>query len=120
MSQPLYPPPVPPASAPASRQAVTALWLGILGIVCCHFVAPVAWYLGQNEARAIREGRSASYLNPWPYSYIVSPAAGEGMATAGKILGMIGTALLVLELVIGLLWILFFGGMAALQGLSNR
>jgi mannose/fructose/N-acetylgalactosamine-specific phosphotransferase system component IIC len=106
MSQPLYPPPAPPASASASREAVTALVLGILGIVCCGFVAPVAWYLGQNELRAIREGRGS--------------AAGEGMAMAGKILGMIGTGLLILGLIVGLLWTLFFGGMAALQGLSNR
>ena len=106
MSQPLYPPPAPPASASASREAVTALVLGILGIVCCAFVAPVAWYLGQNELRAIRQGQAS--------------AAGEGMAMAGRILGMIGTALLILGLVVGLLWALFFGGMAAIQGLSNR
>ncbi len=106
MSQPLYPPPAPPASASASKEAVTALVLGILGIVCCGLVAPVAWYLGQNELRAIRLGQAS--------------AAGEGMAMAGRILGMIGTALLILGLVVGLLWALFFGGMAALQGLSNR
>lgn len=106
MSQPLYPPPAPPASASASREAVTALVLGILGIVCCGLVAPVAWYLGQNELRAIREGRAS--------------AAGEGMAMAGRILGMVGTALLILGLVVGLLWALFFGGMAAVQGLTNR
>ncbi|HXO30592.1 MAG TPA: DUF4190 domain-containing protein [Thermoanaerobaculia bacterium] len=118
MSQPLYPPPAPPAAAPASRQAVTALWLGIVGIACCGFVAPVAWYLGQNELRAIREGRSQRQV--MLYGADVSPAVGEGMAMAGKILGMIGTALLVLGLLVGLLWTLFFGGMAALQGLSNR
>ena len=106
MSQPLYPPPAPPASASASKEAVTALVLGILGIVCCGLVAPVAWYLGQNELRAIRLGQAS--------------AAGEGMAMAGRILGMIGTALLVLGLIIGLLWALFFGGMAALQGFTNR
>jgi len=106
MSQPLYPPPAPPASASASREAVTALVLGILGIVCCGFLAPVAWYLGQNELRAIRLGQAS--------------AAGEGMAMAGKILGMIGTALLIVGLIFGLLWTLFFGGMAVLQGLTNR
>jgi Domain of unknown function (DUF4190) len=106
MSQPLDPPPAPPVSASASREAVTALILGILGVVCCGFVAPVAWYLGQNELRAIQEGRASS--------------AGEGMAMAAKILGMIGTALLIVGLLFSLLWILFFGGMAALQGLTNR
>lgn len=106
MSQPLSPPPAPTASTSASREAVTALVLGILGIVCCGFLAPVAWYLGQNELRAIRQGQAS--------------AAGEGMAMAGKILGMIGTALLIVGLIFGLLWTLFFGGMAALQGLTNR
>jgi len=103
MSQPLYtppPPPAPPAPASASNQAITALVLGILGLVCCSILAPVAWYLGHNEGRAIREGRS--------------PAAGEGMAMAGKILGIIGTILMIF----GLLWLLFFGGMAVLQGIA--
>lgn len=110
MSQPLASPPPPPtgppASSSASTQAITALVLGILGVVCCHPLAPVAWYLSLNEARAIREGRA--------------PAAGEGFAMAGKILGIIGTVILVLGLLIGFLWMLFFGGMAVLQGLSNR
>ena len=60
----------------------------------------------QNELRAIRQGQAS--------------AAGEGMAMAGRILVMIGTALLILGLVVGLRWALFFGGMAAIQGLSNR
>ena len=105
MSQPIYsppPPPAPPVAASASNQAITALVLGILGVICCNFAAPVAWYLGHSELRAIREGRA--------------PAAGEGMAMAGKIMGIIGTIILVF----GLLWVLFFGGMAVLQGLSHR
>lgn len=105
MSEPIYsppPPPAPPARASASNQAITALVLGILGLICCSLVAPVAWYLGQSEGRAIREGRA--------------PAAGEGLATAGKILGIVGTILLFF----GLLWMLFFGGMAVIQGLAHR
>jgi hypothetical protein len=105
MSQPMYsppPPPPPPVSASASNQAITALVLGILGLVCCSLAAPFAWYFGQTELRAIREGRS--------------PAAGEGMAMAGKILGIVGTVILVFAL----LWVLFFGGMAVLQGFAHR
>ncbi|MBV8202580.1 MAG: DUF4190 domain-containing protein [Acidobacteria bacterium] len=105
MSQPIYsppPPPAPPASASASSQAITALVLGILGVICCGFAAPFAWYFGQTELRAIREGRSST--------------AGEGMAMAGKILGIIGTVLLIF----GILWVLFFGGMAVLQGFAHR
>jgi Domain of unknown function (DUF4190) len=110
MNEPLASPPPPPTGPPvssaASTQAITALVLGILGVLCCHPLAPVAWYLGLNEARAIRAGRA--------------PVAGEGFAMAGKILGIIGTVILVLGLLFGLLWMLLFGGMAVLQGLSNR
>jgi hypothetical protein len=93
----------PISGAPAqkgSNQALTALILGIVGIVCCQLVGPIAWYLGSQETKAIREGRS-------------SPA-GEGFAKAGMILGIISTILLVL----GVIWIFFMGGMAILSGLS--
>ena len=93
-------PPGQPQSS--STQAVTALVLGILGVVCCALLAPIAWYLGNQEQKAIREGRS--------------PAAGEGLAKAAVILGIIGTILLVLSL----LWIFFMGGMAILQGIASN
>ncbi|HEV2852456.1 MAG TPA: DUF4190 domain-containing protein [Thermoanaerobaculia bacterium] len=86
----------------ASTQAITSLILGILGIFCCGLLAPVAWYLGNQELKAIREGRSS--------------LAGEGLAKAGSILGIIGSILLVLSI----LWIFFMGGMAVLQGMANR
>ena len=77
-----------------SSQAVTALVLGILSVVCCQILGPVAWYLGNQEQRSIREGRSS--------------AAGQGFATAGVILGIIGTVFLVF----GLFWVFAMGGMA--------
>lgn len=83
----------------ASSQAVTALILGILGLICCGLLAPIAWYLGNQEVKAIREGRSS--------------LAGEGLAKAAMILGIIGTILLVLTT----LWIFFAGGLAILQGM---
>ncbi|HEV2846410.1 MAG TPA: DUF4190 domain-containing protein, partial [Thermoanaerobaculia bacterium] len=86
-------------SQSASTQAIVALVLGRLGIICCGLLAPIAGYLGNHETRAIREGRS--------------PNAGEGLATAAKILGIIGTVLFVLTL----LWIFFAGGLAILQGI---
>ncbi|MEA2599669.1 MAG: hypothetical protein QOF89_661 [Acidobacteriota bacterium] len=97
-------PPLPPQpqSQSASTQAITALVLGIIGVICCGLAAPFAWYFGNQELRAILAG--------------TSPAAGEGMAKAGKILGIIGTILLILSI----LWIFFMGGMAVLQGMSNR
>jgi uncharacterized membrane protein YjgN (DUF898 family) len=92
----------PPQQQSSSTQAITALVLGILGVVCCGLLAPIAWYLGSQEQKAIREGRS--------------PAAGEGIAKAATILGMIGSIILVLSI----LWIFFWGGMAILQGITNR
>jgi hypothetical protein len=85
----------------ASSRATTALVLGILGFVCCQLCAPFAWYMGNQESKAIKAGQS--------------PAAGQGFATAGMILGMIGTILLVF----GLLWIFFFGGLAMISALSG-
>jgi hypothetical protein len=85
------------AAASGSSRATTSLVLGILGIVCCQICAPIAWYMGNNELKAIRAG--------------TAPAAGEGMAKAGKITGIIGTILLILSLI----WVFFFGGMAMIQ-----
>jgi len=86
----------------ASTQAVIALVLGIVGVVCCNILGPVAWFMGNQELKAIREGRS--------------PAAGEGLAKAGMILGIVGTVLLVLAI----LWIFLWGGMAVLSAWTNR
>jgi Domain of unknown function (DUF4190) len=99
------PPPPPAAAQPqsSSAQAITALVLGILGIIpCCHLVAPIAWVLGYLERKAIREGRA--------------PAAGDGIALVGMVLGIIGT----IFLVVGTLWLLFWGGMAFLSALAHR
>jgi hypothetical protein len=97
-------PPIPPQpqAQSASTQAIVALVLGILSVVCCQIVGPIAWYIGNQELKAIQMG--------------ASPVAGESLAKAGKILGIIGTVLLILYL----LWIFFMGGMAVLQGMSNR
>lgn len=86
----------------ASTQAVTSLVLGILSIVtCCGILAPIAWYIGNQEIKAIREGRSS--------------AAGEGLAKAGMILGIIGT----LWMAMILLWIFFWGGLTILSAWTS-
>ena len=64
---------VSPPAASASGRATTTLVLGILSILCCQFLGPVAWYLGNQELKAIASG--------------ASPASGEGVTKAGKILG---------------------------------
>lgn len=97
MSEPVPPP---PASSTSSR-ATTALVLGILGFLCCQLCAPFAWYYGNLEVKAVKAGTSA--------------ASNQGFAMAGMILGIIGT----IFLIFGLLWILFFGGMAVLGAIAG-
>lgn len=95
------PPPPPPTGGQTgggSGKAVTTLVLGILSIICCGLLGPVAWVMGNGELKAIAAG--------------TSPASNETMAKIGKILGIIGTVLLVVSLI----WIFFAGGMAVLQG----
>ncbi len=71
-------------------QATTALVLGIVGLFFA-IVAPFAWKIAHDELKAIDEGRR--------------PPEGYSMATAGRILGIIGTMLLLLGVlaVLGLL-----------------
>ena len=89
--------------AASTGNATLVLVLGIVGVVCCCYpLGPVAWYLGKQELQGIAEGRI--------------PAANEGTAKAGMILGMIGTALLVLSI----LWTFFFGGLAIISAAFER
>src|SRR5215203_4569444 len=87
----------------ASSQAITALILSLLGFVtCCHLLSPIAWYLGRQEQKAIREGRS--------------PKAGESLAQIAVVAGIVGTLILVFFL----FWLVFFGGWVVLTALANR
>lgn len=95
------PPAIPSAAGQQSSKATMAVVFGVLGIVCCGLLAPVAWYLATEELKGIDAGRLSE--------------ANRGMAQVAKILGIIGSILLVL----GLLWIIFFGGMTMLGALSG-
>jgi hypothetical protein len=86
-----------PAQSSSNRGTI-ALVLGIVSIVCCGLLGPVAWIMGKQELSAIAAVRS--------------PASGEGVAKAGMILGIIGTVLLLF----GVLWVIFWGGLAVVQG----
>ena len=72
--------------------------LGILGIVLCQLCAPFAWSLGRKAERQV--DASGGTLG------------GRGEATAGKILGMIGTAFIVLGILFVIIFVL---GIAALD-----
>jgi hypothetical protein len=100
MSTPI-PPPIPGTTTQSSSKAVMAVVFGVLGLFCCGLLAPVAWYLGNEELRFIEQGRL--------------PDTNRGMAQVAKILGIIGTVLLVLAL----MWMLLFGGMATIGALTG-
>lgn len=94
------PPPVDPSPSPypEGSQATTALVLGILGIVTCPILAPIAWQLGTKELEAIDGGRR--------------DPANRGNANVGRILGIVGTVLLgigILILVAGFLLVVVAG-----------
>lgn len=82
-------PPVPGMTAvqyPEESQAITALVLSAVGLVVCGGVlCPVGWYLANKEIEAIGAGRR-------------DPSK-KDTAQAAKIIGIIGTALVVLALV---------------------
>lgn len=78
------------AEYPEHSQAVTSLVLGIVGLFI-PLLGPFAWKFGHDEIKAIDAGRR--------------PPNGYGMATAGRILGIIGTVFLVLG-ILGLLLVI--------------
>jgi hypothetical protein len=77
---PGYPPPyyyIPPKHP----QSTTAMVLGILGLAVCGILAPFAWSIGSKTVREID-------ANPAAYS-------GRGEANAGKIMGIVGSVILI-------------------------
>jgi ABC-type Fe3+ transport system permease subunit len=83
-----------------ASQATTALVLGILSIVLCQILGPFAWAMGNTEMKAIDAGRR--------------PPENRGTANAAKILGIIGTVLLI----IGVLVAIFVVAMVAITGVT--
>ena len=89
-----YQPPMgfPPPKHP---QATTVLVLGILGVVLCGVLAPFAWVMGNKAIKEIR-------ANPTAFS-------GESEVSAGRILGIIGTMLLILGVLVLAVAVVFIG-----------
>lgn len=102
-------PPNPYSTLPDGRPALLphrgtlVLVFGILSLVLCQPLGIAAWIMGNNDLRAMREGR----MDP----------SGESVTNAGKICGIIGTVLLCISTLMGcgylLLMVLFIGGAAA-------
>jgi hypothetical protein len=75
--------------APDHPQATTVLILGILGIVVCGVLAPFAWVMGNRVVAEIDASNGA--------------IGGRGNAQAGRICGIIGTALIGIGLAFGVI-----------------
>lgn len=67
--------------------------MGILSVVLCQVLGPFAWVMGNNELAAIDGGRR--------------PPENRGTANAGRILGIVGTVLLGIGLVVGIAFLMF-------------
>lgn len=83
----------------SNNDATISLVLGILSIICCGFLAGIPAIIFANKAEK---------------SFAMNPGAGsgQGLAKAGKILGIIGTVLSVLGIIV---WI----GLIALGAASG-
>ena len=73
-------------------QGTTILVLGILSIVVCGVLGPVAWNMGNKALREIDADPGVVYRN-------------RGNVTAGRICGMIGCALMVLQVLLFIVWL---------------
>jgi hypothetical protein len=83
-----------------AHRGTMILIFGILGVICCVIFAILAWVMGGNDLKSMAAGQ----MDP----------SGEGLTKAGKILGIIGCVLGILSI----LWIVFFGGLAAFSALG--
>lgn len=75
------------------------LVLGILGIVVCGVTGIFAWVLGKRDLDLIRRG--------------LMDREGEGLTRAGYILGIVGTILFMLQLLLVVAYIALVGVMIA-------
>ncbi len=105
VAKPVVEEPRPPVEA-ASGQAIAALILGVLSLLCLGFLSGIpAIILGKMELSAIAAGRASK--------------AGEGIAKVGFILGIVGTVLTCL-VILGIVLICILGfSSTSLQNLNS-
>lgn len=99
---PGYGPSVPYGYGPPLQehpQGTTVMVMGILGIVACQILSPIAWVMGN---RALAEIDAAPHL----YS-------NRSNVQVGRVCGMVGTALLALSLVLLVVYVVFIIGAIA-------
>lgn len=82
------------------HRGVLILVMGILSLILCQFVGPIAWILGKGDLAKMNQGQMDS--------------EGRGLTQAGMICGIIATVLLILSLIVTILALVFGVGIAAL------
>ncbi|WP_433592115.1 DUF4190 domain-containing protein [Nocardia sp. CA-145437] len=95
-----YPPGYYGAPAPDHPQAVVVLILGVMSLVFCQLLGPVAWIMGGKARREIRDSHGA--------------IGGAGMVTAGWICGIVATALMAM-VILFVVFAIIVGGVGASQ-----
>ncbi|MBM6401490.1 DUF4190 domain-containing protein [Phycicoccus sonneratiae] len=96
------PPPAGGMGGPVDHpKGITILVLGILSLVCCSPLGIAALVMGNNALKEI-DAQPGRYSN-------------RQLVQIGRILGIIG----IVFLVISILWVVFFGGLAVLSGSSS-
>ena len=70
-----------PGAYPEKSRATAVLVLGILAVAASGIFGPVAWWMGSRELAAIDAGSR--------------PPRNRGMAKVGRLLGIVGTVLIV-------------------------
>ena len=95
--QPYAPPP------PSHQQAITVMVLGIVGLVACQVISPFAWVMGNRVVGEIDASGGR--------------VGGRTEANVGRILGIVGSALLGLSLVL-VLGVFVLGGLLSLGSTS--
>ena len=89
--------------APEHPQATLVLILGIVGIVVCGLVAPFAWVMGNRVVNEIDASNGQ--------------LGGRSQAQAGRICGIVGTALMGLGLLFAVVIVIIaFAGVATSSG----
>ena len=81
-----YPPygaPMPGARPPDHPQTTVILILGIVGVTVFQICAPIAWYLGNKAKQEILASNGA--------------VGGLSMVNLGRVLGIVGTAILAIS-----------------------
>ncbi len=90
-----------PSSGGGQVNATLLLVLGVLGILCCGFLAPVTWVMSNSAMATLNAGGGKE--------------SDRSMVNIARILGIVGTVLLVLSL----LWLVVGGGLAAITAGSR-